>query len=136
MFATASYGVVDANTGEVSLASAGHPSPIAKIAGKIEVVKFEKGAKGPALGMLPGMPYGEVVLPLADLEGLWCFTDGVFEAQNSSGEEYGVERMIGLLSSESGSRIVEVVEAARRFSGDGAFDDDVCLLELEVSRKA
>ena len=132
MFATASYGVVDGNTGEVRLASAGHPSPLAKISGEIEVVEFKKGAKGPALGMLPGMPYGEVVLPLDDLEGLWCFTDGVFEVQDASEEEYGVERMRARVA----SGIAELVEDARKFSGEGGFDDDVCLLELEVSRRA
>lgn len=136
MFATASYGVVDSRKGEVCLASAGHPSPIGKISGKVEVLEFAKGAKGPALGMLPGMPYGEMVLPLVGLEALWCFTDGVFEVRNGSDEEYGVERMKEILASESGFRIVDLVEDARKFSEGRGFEDDVCLLELEVSRKA
>ena len=136
MFATASYGVVDSKKGEVCLASAGHPSPIGKISGKVEVLEFAKGAKGPALGMLPGMPYGEMVLPMAGLEALWCFTDGVFEVQNGSDEEYGVERMKEILASERGFRIVDLVEDARKFSEGRGFEDDVCLLELEVSRKA
>ena len=132
MFATASYGVVDAKTGEVRLASAGHPSPIVERNGKKEVVEFPKGAKGPALGMLPGMPYGEVVLPLSEVEGLWCFTDGVFEVQNEAEEEFGVERMMAALEDGVGG----LVEEARNFAGEGGFDDDVCLLELEVTRKA
>jgi len=136
MFATASYGVVDSQKGEVSLASAGHPSPIGKIAGKVEVLDFAKGAKGPALGMLPGMSYGEMVLSLGELESLWCFTDGVFEVQDRSDQEYGRERMKKILASESGSRIVELVDDAREFSAGRGFDDDVCLLELEVSPKA
>ena len=104
--------------------------------GKVEVLEFTKGAKGPALGMLPGMPYGEMVLPLAGLEALWCFTDGVFEVRNGSDEEYGVERMKEILASERGFRIVDLVEDARKFSEGRGLDDDVCLLELEVSRKA
>jgi hypothetical protein len=41
-----------------------------------------------------------------------------------------------ILASESGSRIVDLVEDARKFSEGRGFDDDVCLLELEVSRRA
>ena len=136
MFATAAYGVVDSKKGEVCLASAGHPSPIGKISGKVEVLEFAKGAKGPALGMLRGIPYGEMVLPLAGLEALWCFTDGVYEVQNGSDEEYGVWRMEEILASKRGFRIADLVEDARNFSGGRGFDDDVCVLELEVSRKA
>ena len=60
----------------------------------------------------------------------------MFEVRNGSDEEYGVERMKEILASESGFRIVDLVEDARKFSEGRGFEDDVCLLELEVSRKA
>ncbi|MEJ6580405.1 MAG: PAS domain-containing protein [Akkermansiaceae bacterium] len=135
MFATAFYGVVDLNAGEVRLASAGHPSPILKRNGAIEVLNLKGKLRGPALGMVPGVPYNETVLPLEGLEGLWGFTDGVFEMRNGVGEEFGVPRMCEVLGgSESGPLLLDkIVAAALKFSGAKIFEDDVCLLGIEFT---
>ena len=135
MFATAFYGVVDLKAGEVRLASAGHPSPILKRNGAVEVLSLKGRQRGPALGMVPGVAYHETVLELEGLEGLWGFTDGVFEMRNEAGEEFGVPRMCGVLAGpEGGAELLEkMVSAALEFSGVEVFEDDVCLLGIEFS---
>ena len=133
MFATAFYGVVDLRAGEVRLASAGHPSPLVKRAGKVSVLEMKGRFRGPALGMVPGVPFQETLLPLEGLEGLWGFTDGVFEQRNDSEEEFGITRMCkALAGAQSGTKLLEkVAESALDFSGDDVFEDDVCLLGIE-----
>ncbi|YCM43411.1 SpoIIE family protein phosphatase [Verrucomicrobiaceae bacterium 227] len=138
MFATAFYGVVDLEAGEIRLASAGHPAPILKRHGKVEVMNLKGRLRGPALGMVPGVPYQESVLSLRGLDGLWGFTDGVFEIRAEDGEEFGVPRMCQVLEgTESGPELLErIVTTALTFSGEGVFEDDVCLLGIEFVRGA
>jgi len=135
MFATAFYGVVDLNKGELRLASAGHPSPILKRNGAVEVLNLKGKVRGPALGMVPGVPFNETVVPLEGLDGIWGFTDGVFEMRDAAGEEFGVPRMCEILGGPgSGEKLLkEVVEAALEFSGEKVFEDDVCLLGIEFT---
>lgn len=138
MFATALYGLVDLKAGEVKLASAGHPSPLIRQNGEVKVLDLKGKARGPALGMVFGIPYRELTLPLEGLEGIWGFTDGIFEPRNAEGEEFGVERMCRALdSSEEGVVLLErLVKKALEFSGQRGFEDDVCLLGIEFSRRA
>lgn len=138
MFATAFYGVVDLQAGEVRLASAGHPSPILRLNGEVKVLEMKGRLRGPALGMVPGVPFRETVLPLDGLEGIWGFTDGVFEPRNQEEEEFGVERMCEVLRGEgTGTALLDrIVQAALEFSGGQSFEDDVCLLGIEFTPMA
>ncbi len=135
MFATAFYGVVDLNAGEIRLASAGHPSPILKRNGAVEILNLKGRLRGPALGMVPGVPFNETVLPLEGLEGLWGFTDGIFEIRDENDEEFGVARMCEVLGGlESGPELLtKIVKTALEFSGEKVFEDDVCLLGIEFT---
>ncbi len=138
MFSTAFYGVVDLEAGEVRLSSAGHPSPLLKINGEVSVLKFDSGVTGPALGMLSGLPYGEQIISLDGLQGVWAFTDGVFEVQGADGEEFETDRMAKVLAQDLGGAelVSQVVKTAREFSVAGEFDDDVCLLGVEFFGEA
>lgn len=138
IFATAIYGVVDLAEGELRLAVAGHPDPVVRRAGKTEFFEVPITVKGPALGMVPSFAFQEIVLPLAELEGFWAFTDGIFEVLNKTKEEFGPERMKEAM--EQAGKIDQVIEAAvlaaRDFSETGDFGDDVCFLGLEFSRRS
>ncbi|MDB4258649.1 PAS domain-containing protein [Akkermansiaceae bacterium] len=131
MFATAIYGVVDLEAKTVRLASAGHPAPLVRCGGNVEELTFPKGSKGPALGLVAEAFYGEVALPFSELSALWCFTDGIYEVQDKNGEELGSAGMAGYL--EEGT-LESLVESARNYSVDGVFDDDVCVLGLELRK--
>lgn len=130
IFSTAVYGVIDQDRGVAEVACAGHPAPLVKLGDKVTQLELDSGSKGPALGLVPGISYTSTSLPLGNLKGVWCFTDGVYEVQDESGEEYGVDRMTTVL--ERGSNIDALVESAREYSVDGKFDDDVCVLGLEL----
>lgn len=136
IFATAVYGVVDLASGELRVSSAGHPDSLLMKKGRIAPMGLEE-VQGPALGMVPGFQFDELVLNLDGLDRAWFFTDGIYEVLGKDEVEFGRERMKSSL--EEGGTLEEAVErlvrAAGEFSETGSFDDDVCVLGLELKEK-
>ncbi len=137
LFATAICGVVDLAEETIELSLAGHPNPIAVFRDGVRQLAPPKEARGPALGMIDSITYGAVTQPLAGLIRLVCFTDGLLEAENEHGEEFGVTRMLEKI--EQGGRLAplfkNMVKSASIFAEQEVFDDDVCLLGLEFSAR-
>jgi serine phosphatase RsbU (regulator of sigma subunit) len=71
-FATSVYGVLNTRTRELSIASAGHPSPLIFRDGATEEVKVE----GPLLGIFEGEQYQQSTIPLEEGDTLLIYTDG------------------------------------------------------------
>lgn len=89
-YATAFLGILETATGRLRYTNAGHNPPLLLRAdGTIE----ELGTTGIPLGLLPQAPYraGETVLAPGDL--LVLYTDGLVEANDPEGEEYGLDRL-------------------------------------------
>jgi sigma-B regulation protein RsbU (phosphoserine phosphatase) len=90
---------------------------------------------GPVLGIFPGRSYFQDEVELRAGDCLLLFTDGVTEARNLSGEEFGEERVQKLLTSGSGLSAGalrdQIIDAVAEFSG-GIVDDDVTLMVLKV----
>jgi serine phosphatase RsbU (regulator of sigma subunit) len=73
-FATAVYGIIDAETLEVTVARAGHPNPvILRENGGVEDIE----ADGPLLGIFPGEAFADRTAKLAPGDRLFFYTDGV-----------------------------------------------------------
>lgn len=89
-YATAFLGVLEAATGLLRYANAGH-NPALLVRGDDTVERL--AATGPPLGLLSVAPYraAETVLGPGDL--LVLYTDGFVEAENPDGEEYGLDRL-------------------------------------------
>jgi sigma-B regulation protein RsbU (phosphoserine phosphatase) len=66
------------------------------------------------------------------------FTDGLFEVENSAHEEYGQERLLDAVrrnaSLHSEGLFDALLAEVQRFSSRNVFEDDVCLVGLEVKR--
>lgn len=80
-FATAVYGLVDARTGVVRLAGAGHPPPLLLTPGR-EARKLE--TEGPLLGVFDGAAFDEVTVEMPLGATLLLYSDG-FELAFPSG---------------------------------------------------
>lgn len=134
IFATAFYGVIDLAAGIFTHANAGHPSPIAETEKDIIPLLPAGGKKGPALGLLAAAEFPAASIPLAGLKRLLLFTDGVLEAENQSGEAFLETRLIEAVRAESGAPLAGlldgILERILAFSGNGHFDDDVCVLGI------
>jgi sigma-B regulation protein RsbU (phosphoserine phosphatase) len=86
--------------------NAGHNPPL--LLRGIEVMKLNEG--GVPLGILPDAPYesGQVQLHSGDL--LAIYTDGVVEAENVSGQEFGENLLVNSLRSVPGGTARQVVK--------------------------
>ncbi len=89
-YATAFLAVLEIETGVLRYTNAGHnPALLLRAGGTVERL----ASTGPPLGLLPAAPYraAETALERGDL--LVLYTDGFVEAENPSGEEYGLDRL-------------------------------------------
>ncbi|NNC88549.1 MAG: SpoIIE family protein phosphatase [Akkermansiaceae bacterium] len=136
MFATAFYVVVDLDGGELRYASAGHPAGIIRGEEGASVLPLGGRGSGPALGLFPDAQYEHARYPLSAVKQLLLFTDGIFEVQNQRGEEFLQNRLAELVGTADGDDIDtlldEVLERVLAFAESERFDDDVCLLAMEV----
>jgi sigma-B regulation protein RsbU (phosphoserine phosphatase) len=105
-FTTAFVAEYDSTTRVLTYVNAGHNPPL--LLRGIEVMKLNEG--GVPLGILPNAPYesGQVQLHSGDL--LAIYTDGVVEAENVSGQEFGENLMINSLRSVPGGTARLVVK--------------------------
>ena len=133
-FVTLVAGILDARTGELRLANAGHDAPyLIHRNGKVE--RLAAGG-GPPLCTIEDYPYGETLYTLAPGDTLCMVTDGITEAMNERGELYGTARLTGLIESlerEAGKiapqRLVTAIrQEVARFSNGAEPADDLTIL--------
>ena len=93
-FVTAFYGLLDASNRTLAYTNAGHNPPLLMDAeGSARFI--DRG--GVPLGMFRDTRYYEYYLTLEPGELLLLYTDGVTEANNPKGEEYGTDRLVRAL---------------------------------------
>lgn len=140
IMATACYLTVDVGAGELRFASAGHPSPLRlrRATGVVESLRDLDGRQGPALGLFPESVYPTCRCDLAAGDLIVLFTDGLYEVEGAARAEYGqkqlreaVRRRLALPAAQL---FDELLDETRRFSARHEFEDDVCLVGVEVLR--
>ena len=119
------------DTGEVRFASAGHPYPsYVDAGGSARYVPVENGL---ILGLLPDTVYEDTRWSFPATGGtLVLYTDGVSEASDPKGEQYGDHGLLGTLSRCGGGTARGTVEAVlgalEEFRGDRHPTDDQTML--------
>ncbi len=127
-YATLFFGLYDPHDRSLHYSNAGHFPPIH--IGAHGAAYLSQG--GLPIGLMPDSLYGEGrrELGLGDLVAL--YTDGVVEAPNALGEEFGNARLVEILTRHQEAPLSEllstVIEAVGRFGGGGAPYDDVTLV--------
>ncbi len=145
LFASALYLVADVASGEMRYANAGHPSPLhlRRAAGKVEPLRFDDEADGaseetigPALGVIDEFVYGTCRCALSSGDLVLLFTDGLFEVAGADAD-YDEERLMSAVRARldlSPERLFdEMLAEIQQFSDSGEFEDDVCLVGMEVA---
>jgi sigma-B regulation protein RsbU (phosphoserine phosphatase) len=129
MFATLLYVELEARTGKLTLANAGHLPPIIKKAdGSVEKLPASGGSP---LGILEGMQFSQEVMTLNHGETMILYTDGIVEAMNAREELYGYERFDACLrKSPPGPDPLQaaIIEDVNRFTGLSPQHDDMTLV--------
>jgi serine phosphatase RsbU (regulator of sigma subunit) len=139
MFASAFYLIMDISSGEMLYANAGHPGPLwlRRSANSVQALPGAEEAAGPALAVFDGVTYETARCTLDIDDAVLLFTDGLFEAEGSNGE-YGEERLADALRrnlQQPTNQIVdEVLADVQQFTGCSEFEDDVCLIAMDVTR--
>ena len=110
---------------ELVLSRGGHPPPLVlREGGSVEALD---DAAGMPLGMFADAEVSDVWCSLAAGDAIVLYTDGVVEARDATGEQFGQERLESLLKSCAGrtadgiARRIEL--AAMDFQGETASDD-------------
>jgi hypothetical protein len=101
--------------------------------GELAVDRLEAG--GPVLGMLPAADYEQTSLELSPGDLLVMYSDGLVEATNSRGEEYGEKRLRDLLTNsaeKSPAEIRQVILASLEdFSATLLLRDDLTFVVVQ-----
>jgi len=135
-YATFFYAQLEERGRRLRYVNAGHNAPylVRRAEAGVEIVELSAG--GPPLGLFPEVKCEAVDIGLSPGDLLVAFTDGVPEALNSDGEEFGEERLqdvlrrsMGLGAEEISSRISEEM---RNWIGVAEQHDDVTVVVLKV----
>lgn len=131
-YATAVLLATDPDTGDSHYVSAGHAEAVV-IARCGAVRRF--GATGLALGLFPGASYDEQRFVVEPGDVVALYSDGISEAQNGAGEEYGAERLIESLRRHAPSGASQILQGAiadlDAFVGGAPQHDDITLLVVK-----
>jgi len=129
-FATMFYGVIGSD-GRLSYSNAGQEPPL--------VVRRNGGTDwletgGPVLGLLSMASYEFDAVSLEPGDLVVVCSDGVTEARNLAGEEFGRDRLVAAMTDAHGSRpeaaLDALLGAVRKFSEGAAQGDDITAMVL------
>jgi phosphoserine phosphatase RsbU/P len=138
MFISVAYIVLDLARSGVTLARAGHDAPLLykSATGTVERVK----PPGMVVGIDSGSVFDRITndynVPIERGDCLFLYTDGVTEALDSAGDEFGVERMIESIQASAGHNnsaqaiITRVIDDVRNFAGTAPQHDDITLIAV------
>ena len=134
MFVTVFYAVLDPAAGSLTWTIAGHDPPLVRRAsGSVERLPIG----GQFLGAFEGISLPDGTLRLEAGEALLVYTDGLTDAQNDQGQEYGRNRLATALASvHSGAATLQahLLADLAAFTGGAPQPDDITLLILMRER--
>jgi sigma-B regulation protein RsbU (phosphoserine phosphatase) len=131
-FATFCYARVDPEARRIVYSNAGHNPPLL-IHQDGRVAQLSEG--GMVLGIFPDSAYTQAKLAMAGGDRLVFYTDGITEARNAEGEEYGDERLtevaLGTRTLSPEAMKDALLLDVNSFTG-GRFEDDATLIVVAI----
>ena len=132
MFVTVLYSVYNPETGRLTYSNGGHDAPmLIRPDGSSELLPLTGGV---ALGVAPDFKFPSQTVQLEPGDTIMLYTDGVTEAMDENGEQFGVERMHEVFAGnppENSQQAAEAMfQAVRDFVGDTPQSDDITCLVL------
>jgi phosphoserine phosphatase RsbU/P len=129
-FISCFYGDLDLVNRTLTFSNAGHNPPFL-MSRNGECIQLEEG--GPVIGAFPDSNYTQREIKLDEGDKLLLFTDGVTEARDATGEEFGEHRLLECLRSYRGRNAAElrtiILHEVAQFCGNN-FDDDAALMAV------
>jgi sigma-B regulation protein RsbU (phosphoserine phosphatase) len=134
MFITIAYAVLPKDSGIVTLARAGHTDPFVwrQQSGHVEVIKSGGLAVGVDTGDVFERVTKDVAITMESGDVLLLYTDGINEATDHKGLEFGEERIktvLGLAAPNGAEAVVVALcDAVQTFAGSEPQADDITLV--------
>jgi sigma-B regulation protein RsbU (phosphoserine phosphatase) len=132
-YATLFYATFDPETRILIYVNAGHNPPLVRRAdGSVQWLQIG----GAPVGLFQAWSYEEGSVQLNRGDVLVAYTDGIVEAQNACGDEWGARRLAGIVD-EAGHETAAQIngriwKAVDRFAGRAGQRDDMTSLVLRV----
>ncbi|HEX6624920.1 MAG TPA: SpoIIE family protein phosphatase, partial [Pyrinomonadaceae bacterium] len=136
-FATLFLALYDDRTRALRYTNAGHNAPaLVRASGAVE--RLTRG--GTMIGAFDWARFEEAQTTLHDGDLLLVFSDGLSEAQNHAGEEYGEKRLVEFAAARRDHTVEDlrraVFEEVNQWSGGAERDDDQTLVILKTVKRA
>lgn len=134
-YATFFYASYDPASQRLDYVNAGHNAPMLLRSDRT-VERLDRG--GPVVGLFEESAYESASIELRAGDLLVAYTDGLSEAMNPQGDEWGEERMIEAawqLSDQPAREIVDaLMSAAKAFAAGAPQHDDVTVVAARLTR--
>ena len=131
-FVTMILMIIDCKSNAIQIVNAGHMAPMVKRAdGTIEEVGLNQN--GLPLTIIPDSPYDCIEATLMPGETMLLYTDGIFEAPNSAGEQFSIQRIRQMLQqcdSDCDTFGENLMSQVLQHVGEADQEDDMCLVLL------
>ena len=133
MFVTFFLGVLDLASGHLTYCNAGHNAPVI-LTDRKSPLPVEANLP---LGVLPGFEFKGQEVTINDDDAVFLYTDGLTEAEDSSHELFGEERMYGVLGTRrpSADHLEAMKTAVAAYVGDAPQSDDLTMLFIHYFSK-
>ena len=132
-FATAFYGVFDPRDRSIQYACAGHNPPLL-VNQRGQVSALDEAQTLP-LAVTSDTNFPEATVNLSCSDTLILYTDGITEAVNTKGEQYGSSRLLNCVCAKSPSA-QHIIDCVNRhlaaFTSDAPQDDDQTIVALRI----
>ena len=133
IFVTLFCGFLDVHSGRLRYSNAGHCAPIIVTGSHASMMDIPKGT---LIGAFPARRYSSLERDLKPGELLYCYTDGVTEAQDLRGSEFSELRCMEILGRTNSMHLSDLLEGLRQdvtaFTGSRLLDDDCTMLALRL----
>jgi sigma-B regulation protein RsbU (phosphoserine phosphatase) len=132
MFVTLFYAIWDLSTHQLTYINAGHcPAILLKEAGSYELLDRHGGLP---LGVTNNAQYHSDIADFPPMSQLILYTDGINEAMDDQGNQYGYTRLYELCQKwrkePLEDKINTIIQAVRAFAGEAEQSDDITCLIL------
>ena len=133
MFVTLAYVLLDWKERQAHIATAGHPPVLHRSKNIVREVRTQSLG----LGMQRQCTFSKVVVPCASGDILCLYTDGVTEAANKGGEQFGSERLAELVANSkecsADAMSNKIIQAVSGFVGKKEFNDDAAVVNIMMN---
>jgi serine phosphatase RsbU (regulator of sigma subunit) len=130
MFASVFFALLDTESGILHYVNAGHESPIIfRQNGETELLDVTGGV----IGLFPTAQYAVETVTLNKGDLVFTYTDGVNEAKNPEGEQFGESRIMKITDPQHNSPdnfLSSILDAINEFRGAARQSDDITMLAL------